>query len=398
MPRRRHWTVLELASESELDVEQVLVALWGEGVEYPMQGNSRIRSEDRLLAEKAVGIAGSRQKRVGYWLEALSLSRSQLTEKLMELGFRLHPEASTLPKGAVRRLRPLLEASGSDAIGKSEVPVLQPAPSFTWSPPGAVRELHHLTADELLTVHQELTRDFDGSSDPISPPGVKSRALLESAAGRPATSYGDELKYPTAESASAALLHSVVHNHPFHNGNKRTALVSMMVFLDRHGLVLDSTEDELFKFMIRVAAHDLLQSGFKYDEIADREVAAIASWIGRHSHVIRREDRAVTWRQLCRILRAQNCVIESGQGEWQVISREVRPVRGLFKPRRTLEFRYRNTGDGREVPKSVLKKMRRELQLDPEHGVDAEVFYGDAKGPDFFILRYSQLLKRLSRV
>lgn len=97
-------------------------------------------------------------------------------------------------------------------------------------------------------------------------------------------------------------------------------------------------------------------------------------------------------------MKAQNCTVEAGNGEWQVIRREVKQNQVIFRSRKTLEFRYRNTGDGREVPKAILKKMRRDLELDPDHGVDAEVFYGDAKGPDFFILRYSQLLKRLSRV
>lgn len=397
MSRRRSWTVGDLAIAAELDVEQTLVSLWGEGIEYPVMASSRLRPEDVARAEKSVGIGGSRQKRVSYWLDALGLSRSELAQILLDEGVRLHKEASTLPKGAIRRLRPRLQVSVQDSVSDTPLAELPKAPPFQWSPPGAVRDLTHLTAEEIRMVHECLTEDFVGTSDPISPQGVKSQALLESAAGRPWTGFGDALKYPTAE-AAAALLHSIVHNHPFHNGNKRTALVSTLVFMDRHGLVLDTDEDELFRFMIKVAAHDLLSAGLLYDERADREVAVIASWLARRSHSIRREDRAVTWRQLCKILRAQGCTIESGAGEWQIIRREVRSGRVLFKTRRLLEFRYRNTGDGREVPKTILKKMRRELELDADHQIDAEVFYGDAKGPDFFILEYSQLLKRLARV
>lgn len=398
MARRRSWSVGELASAGELDVEQVLVALWGEGIEYPTSASTRIRPEDAIIAERAVGIGGSRQKRVSYWLDLLGVTRVELAELLAEDGVRLHREASTLPKGAIRRLRARLSVGVRDLVAEDQVAPLPPAPPFVWSPPGTARELDHLSADEILTVHEALTADFAATADPISPPGVKSRALLESAAGRPATGFGDSVKYPTAESAAAALLHSIVHNHPFHNGNKRSALVATLVFMDRHSLVLDSDEDELFKFMIRVAAHDLLPGGFTYDDLADREVAAIANWLSRRSHVIRHEDRAVTWRQLSRILKLQGCSIESGTGEWQIIRREVRSPGVIFRSRKSLEFRYRNTGDGREVPKAIIRKMRKELELDPEHGIDADVFYGDAKGPDFFILRYSQLLKRLSRV
>ncbi len=398
MARRKSWTVGELAAAAELDVEQTLVSLWGEGIEYPMMSSSRLRPEDVSAAEKSVGIGGSRQKRVSYWLDALRLSRAELAQILLDEGVRLHDQASTLPKGAVRRLRPRLQVALQDSVSDAPVAELPKAPALQWSPPGTVRELTHLTADELLMVHECLTEDFVATSDPISPPGVKSRALLESAAGRPSTGYGEALKYPTAESAAAALLHSVVHNHPFHNGNKRTALVSTLVFMDRHGLIVDTDEDELFRFMIKVAAHDLLPPGLVYDERSDREVAAIAAWLFRRSHPIRREDRAVTWRQLSKILKAQGCTIVAGTGEWQIIRREVRSGRVLFKTRRVLEYRFRNTGDGREVPKAILRRMRRELELDADHLIDAEVFYGDAKGPDFFIFEYSQLLKRLARV
>jgi death-on-curing protein len=248
-------------------------------------------------------------------------------------------------------------------------------------------------------IHDELTLDFAESTDPIFPPGVKSQPLLESAVGRPHTGYGNESKYPTVESAGAALLHSLVQNHPFHNGNKRSALVSMLVFLDRHNFVLESTEEELFRFMIRVAAHDLLPPGFLYDNVPDREVAEISLWISRHSRVIRREERALTWRALARILRQRNCDI-AAHGEKITISRDIPIRRRLFGGERTIraESHYINTGDGREVPRSVLKRIRQELRFDAEHGVDSEMFYGGHQDPDFFILEYSKLLKRLARV
>src|SRR5258708_1626270 len=74
----------------------------------------------------------------------------------------------------------------------------------------------------VLVIHNQLVRDFAESGDPIDPPGIRDRGeLLESALSRPQTSIGTTLKYPTIEMAAAALLHALVHNHPFHNGNKR---------------------------------------------------------------------------------------------------------------------------------------------------------------------------------
>jgi death-on-curing family protein len=400
MAKRRTWTVSELASATELDVEQVLVALWSEGVEYPLQPSSRIRPEDVGIAERATGLAGSRQKRISYWLGHLGMTRSELVSFLEAGGIRLHPAANTVPKGAIRRLRvaPVPRVLVDSPL--SIDPELPAAAPFTWVPIGNPRQCEYLSAEEIEQVHEELTIDFAASDDPISPPGLMSRALLESAAGRPATSLGDTCKYSTVESAAAALLHSLVQNHPFHNGNKRSALVSMLVFLDRHGFVLESSQDELFKFMIRVAAHDLLDSSYSYDMKADREVAAIAAWVAKRSRTIRREDRAITWRELSRLLKNLDCEVDGAKGEWVVIRRSVRVRRGflLGDRQKSLEFNFRNTSAGRDVPRSVIKRMRRDLELDPENGFDAEVFYGGANGPDYFILLYSQLLKRLAQV
>jgi death-on-curing protein len=381
----------------------VLVALWSNGVEYPSEATDRIRSADIGAAEKATGLASGRIKRVSYWLGELEMSRSEFETLLSELDVRLDPNAQTVPKGAIRRIRAhyglAIHEPPRETDSRSDAPIPRAEP-FVWSAPGSHRECDYLTAAELLQVHEALTADFAISSDPIFPPGVKSQPLLESAAGRPGTGYGDSRKYPTVESSAAALLHSIVQNHPFHNGNKRTALVSTMVFLDRHNLIIKSTQEEFFRFMIRVAAHNLLPDGFLYDQVADREVAAIANWIIGKSRPIRREERAVTWRELQRKLKQRGCSIDVIRGDKMVIRRNVQGRRRLLGGHRTekLETYYTNTGDGREVPKSVIKRIRQDLHLDADHGVDAEVFYGEHKDSDFFILQYSQLLKRLARV
>jgi death-on-curing family protein len=404
--RKRAWTVAELASASGQDVDQVLLALWEGGIEYPNAPGSRLRPEHARDAELSVGLGGSAVGRVSFWLDQLSTSREALAELLRAHGFDLRPRMKTLPKGAVRVLLALAAPEGERALeipreaDQEEPASPQAAPPLVWKSLGNARECDHLTAAELLQVHEELTRDFAGTDDPISPPGVKSIALLESAAGRPATSYGGSIKYPTAEMAAAALLHSIVQNHPFHNGNKRTALVSMLVFLDRHNLVLSSDQDELFRFMVRVAAHRLLEEGYAYDNVADREVAAIAEWVFARTRQIRREERVVTWRDLQPMLRAQGCEIRVDHGDKFVITRVVRGRRRVFGGHHMdkLESRYINTGDGREVGKKILKRIRQELRLDAEHGIDSENFYGGLKGADFFIVEYSQLLRRLARV
>ena len=244
--KKRSWTVGTLAAAADLDVEQVLVALWSEGVEYPVEPSDRIRSEDTVRAERATGLASARARKISYWLAELGVPRHEFEELLKSLGMELPAKAQTLPKGALRRLRAHFGVSGglsATGTASGEASPLPLAPPIEWNALGSKRDCELLTAADLLDVHEALTDDFRASSDPISPPGLKSLDLLESAASRPGTSFGESRKYTTVETAAASLLHSVVHNHPFHNGNKRTALVSTMVFLDRHNLVIHTSQD-----------------------------------------------------------------------------------------------------------------------------------------------------------
>lgn len=133
--------------------------------------------------------------------------------------------------------------------------------------------------DFIEAAHEELVALFLNDEDPISPPGVKTQGLLESAANRPFTSLGKVEKYPTALLKLSALFHSLTKNHAFHNGNKRTATVVLLTSLYQNDLRLREVvnDDELFDFVIRVTSDDFphQQSGMNADEV----VEAIAEWL-----------------------------------------------------------------------------------------------------------------------
>ncbi|WP_458109291.1 type II toxin-antitoxin system death-on-curing family toxin [Arthrobacter sp. R3-55] len=400
-------TVGALAARANLDHEQTLVALWGGGIEYVKSPGSVIEAKDIRTAERVIGIPGAQQRKVSYWLTEYGVSRTEFGELLAELGFHLRPEAISMPKGSVRRINTYLKSTTETKARTLEqrredlkVEAKVPAAPFEWVPKGVLRGSQLLTTEEVKGIHEELERDFAEAEDPISPSGVRSIALLESAVSRPATSLGGQYKYCTVESAGAALLHSLVQNHAFHNGNKRTALVALLVFLDRNNFVLESNEDELFKWMILVASHQLLPTGFTYDQRADRETSEIADWIIKRSRPVSKEERSITWRNLSRLLKSKGCEISQHRGEKLEITRTVTRrsrILGFLKTHK-LNAYFTNTGDGREVPRTIVKRIRQELELDQEHGVDSEQFYSDGREPDYFILEYSKLLKRLAKV
>ena len=69
-----------------------------------------------------------------------------------------------------------------------------------------------LTAADVVQIHEQLTVDFGLSPDPISPPGVKSEHLLESALSRQLTGHGETLKYHAPVYNAATLLYGIIAN------------------------------------------------------------------------------------------------------------------------------------------------------------------------------------------
>ncbi len=101
---------------------------------------------------------------------------------------------------------------------------------------------YKLTLADALTAHDEALRY--GGMD-----GISSLHLIESAIGRPYSGY----HRPIARK-SAAVLHSVVGNHGFVDGNKRTAWLLVELLVERSGYHLDISEDErIDDFVVSVA-------------------------------------------------------------------------------------------------------------------------------------------------
>ena len=137
--------------------------------------------------------------------------------------------------------------------------------------------VQYLEAEDVMRVHLALVGFFADQGDPIAPAGARPGGLLESAVGRPRTSLGSTDKYPSLELKAAALLHSLVTSHPFHNGNKRTGLVSTLAFLEHNGKRFTAPDDELFDFVLAVANKE----GHFGGDI-DQAVQNMATWLQDH--------------------------------------------------------------------------------------------------------------------
>jgi len=265
-----------------------------------------------------------------------------------------------------------------------------------------------LTAEEVLRIHEVLVEDFAKSGDPISPPGIKSRHLLESAVSRQGVSNNGILKYPEPVSNAATLVYGICGNHPFHNGNKRTALVAMLVHLDRNHLCLHGTsQSDLYGLLIEIAGHTL---GWRPDprkrdktpprRHQDEEIREIISWLAPRTKKVLRGEKPLTFRQLRRILARFKFEIDVKDGNAANIVQMVQGPPRLFRkpvmePKRIGAIGY--CDEGTEVAIKDIKYVRKICGLTEENGVDSAAFYDESAVVDAFINTYRTLLRRLAR-
>ena len=124
--------------------------------------------------------------------------------------------------------------------------------------------MHFLFPHQILFLHKRIIETSGGSY------GVRDQGLLESAIYRPQASFGGQDLYPDLLAKAAALIHSLIKNHPFVDGNKRTGFEAMRLFLRINGKDLKGSEDVKFVFVIKISTDP------HFDE------HRIAEWLGNH--------------------------------------------------------------------------------------------------------------------
>lgn len=124
--------------------------------------------------------------------------------------------------------------------------------------------MNYLTAEQVLFLHARLIEETGGSH------GVRDVALLESAAARPRATFDGVDLYPDLFCKAAALMDSLIRNHPFIDGNKRTGIAAAALFLRQNGRYLAATNSELETFTLYVTE-------------SRPDVSEIAAWLKTHS-------------------------------------------------------------------------------------------------------------------
>ena len=105
--------------------------------------------------------------------------------------------------------------------------------------------------EEVEKIHDILVEKFGGAR------GIRDRATLESAIARPFQTFDGKDLYPNPVDKAAAIFESIISNHPFVDGIKRTAYVLMRLILRENKIDINVRQNEKYEFVIKAAKGEL---------------------------------------------------------------------------------------------------------------------------------------------
>jgi death-on-curing protein len=108
-----------------------------------------------------------------------------------------------------------------------------------------------ITIEEAIKIQGILIDRFGGAS------GIRDKNLLESALSRPYQTFDKKDLHNSPVERAAAIIESIVINHPFLDGNKRFGYVAMRLILMESGLDIEVSEEEKYLFVIGIAKGEL---------------------------------------------------------------------------------------------------------------------------------------------
>ena len=116
--------------------------------------------------------------------------------------------------------------------------------------------MRYLTLVEVLDLHRQIIEQSGGSM------GVRDLDAIKSAISQPRMTFGGADLYPTLVEKASALGFSIVMNHPFIDGNKRTGHGAVEIFLVLNGLEIVTAVDEQEQIILALAAGELERDAF----------------------------------------------------------------------------------------------------------------------------------------
>lgn len=124
--------------------------------------------------------------------------------------------------------------------------------------------MRYLNPEQVLFIHARLIAETGGEH------GLRDLGLLQSAVSRPQAVFDGNELYPDIVHKAAALLDSLINNHPFVDGNKRTGITTTAMFLQMNEYSLTASNQDVVSFVLSLAS-------------GKQSIQTIAEWLRQHS-------------------------------------------------------------------------------------------------------------------
>lgn len=256
---------------------------------------------------------------------------------------------------------------------------------------------------DVLRAHFLVVDYFYDIGSGIGGVGPKEPDLLHSAVYRQFTGFDGKDKWETSYERCATLLFGLVKDHPFHDANKRTALLILLYFLNKTNRTPTANQSDLEDFIVDIA-EDKLKKYRRHQTLKlktdDPEIYFIADYLRRNSRTVDKQNHTITYKELDLRLRDFGYCLSNPHNNFIDVCR-TEISRGFFgfgKGKTTLDkvAQIGFPGWKRQVGKGAISTVRKKTKLVPDKGVDSESFYRGTDPLYTLIAEYSGPLERLA--
>ncbi|MDD9823192.1 MAG: type II toxin-antitoxin system death-on-curing family toxin [Gammaproteobacteria bacterium] len=247
---------------------------------------------------------------------------------------------------------------------------------------------------EVLDAHFLIAKFFAANGGGLGGLGPRDRngELLQSALSRQFVAFGGIQKWEDQYHIAATILFGLIKNHPFHDGNKRTALLSVLHLLNKQGYIA-AVEKRKFENLTVAVAENRHRQNTLYKHLLDgytaddADIAYIASRLKQMTRRLDRSKHQLTYRQLNGLIKAHGFEMRNPHRNRINIFR-IRDNRSVGR----IGF----PGMSKEVAESEVQNTRKLCHLTVKDGFDSKAFYSGIAGMNELLEGYAGPLRRLA--
>jgi death-on-curing family protein len=258
---------------------------------------------------------------------------------------------------------------------------------------------------EVLRAHYLLVDYFSSTQncEGVGGIGPRDKNLLPSTLSRQFTGFAGQSKWSSPLEVCSTLFYGLIKNHPFHDANKRTGLLTLIYHLGKVGRTINAPQKEFENFTVMVASNRL--SEYKgYNELKrkgdDADILTIARFLKRATRQVDKRFYLITYRELDTILRKFGYGLENLKNNHiDIVKYEKKRRYGFVGPKEEYLVKIGQIGMPNwktQVGTGAISTVRKVTKLDAAHGTDSAVFFHGADTLGSLISSFEGPLRRLA--